>query len=303
MRFLARFAMRGPTFAAVTAAALILASLSLGFLVILSGAIIALVTLRHGAASGLRVIALAASLAFIVCFAFADQLLPLLIPHCLAWFPAWIMALVLGHQRQQAAPLLVAALFVAGYAGMMRLTVGDVTAFWLLRLEPVFQIIVADSGVKFTSEQMAFIARHVHTWTVVAMNTVLVSMLLLGRWWQSVLFNPGGFGSEFRELHLPRFATLLAALIAAAFVAVQLSGLDLEIVSDAFVILVVLFAFQGLAVIHFRARVVSLASAWLGGMYVLLMLMPQIVGPLIATAGVADSVADFRGLRRIAERE
>ena len=246
--------------------------------------------------------ALAASFAFVVCFAVAYQLLPLLIPHCIAWLPAWIMALVLGHHKQQAYPLLVAAVFVAAYAGMMRLTVGDVTTFWLLRLEPIFQIIVADSGVEFTQQQMAFIARHVHTWTVVAMNAVLVSMLLLGRWWQSVLFNPGGFGSEFRELHLPRFATLLAALIAAAFVAVQLSGLDLEIVTDAFVILVVLFAFQGLAVIHFRARVVSLASGWLGGMYVLLMLMPQIVGPLIATAGVADSVADFRGLRRIADR-
>ena len=294
--------MRGPLFAAVTAAALILASLSVGFLAIFSGAIIALVTLRHGAGSGLRVMALAASFAFVVCFAVADQPLPLLIPHCIAWLPAWIMALVLGHHKQQAYPLLVAAVFVAAYAGMMRLTVGDVTTFWLLRLEPIFQIIVADSGVEFTQQQMAFIARHVHTWTVVAMNAVLVSMLLLGRWWQSVLFNPGGFGSEFRELHLPRFATLLAALIAAAFVAVQLSGLDLEIVTDAFVILVVLFAFQGLAVIHFRARVVSLASGWLGGMYVLLMLMPQIVGPLIATAGVADSVADFRGLRRIADR-
>lgn len=294
--------MRGPVFAAVTAAALILASLPLGFFAILSGAVIALVTLRHGAGVGLRVIALATLFAFVVCFAVAEQLLPLLIPHCLVWLPAWIMALVLGYHHQQAYPLLIAAVFVAVYAGMMRLTVGDITEFWLMRLEPVFQILVADSGVEFTREQMAFIARHVHTWTVVAMNTVLVSILLLGRWWQSVLFNPGGFGSEFRELRLPRFATLLAALTAAAFVAVQLSDLDLEIVSDAFVILVALFAFQGLAVIHFRARVVSLAGGWLGGMYVLLMLMPQIVGPLIATAGVADSVADFRGLRRITDR-
>ncbi len=296
--------MRGPFFAAATAAALMLASLSVGFLLILSGAIIALVTLRHGAREGLRMIALATSLAVVVRFAVADaQALAMLMLCLLAWLPAWSLALVLGQHQQQAYPLLLAAMLVAGYAGMMRLMVGDVAAFWLARLEPVLQIFAADTGVEFAPEQMTFIARHVHTWTLVAMNTMLVSMVLLGRWWQSALFNPGGFGSEFRELRLPRFATLLAALAATAFVAVQLAGLELEIVSDAFVILVVLFAFQGLAVIHFRARVVSLASAWLGGMYVLLMLMPQIVGPLLATAGVADSVADFRGLRRIAENE
>ena len=293
--------MRGPFVAAATAAALILASLSVGLLLILSGAVIVLVTLRHGAGEGLRVIALATSFAIAVRFAVADQALPMLILCSLVWLPAWVMASVLGHQQQQAYPLLVAVAFVAGYAGIMRLMVGDMSDFWLSRLEPVIQVIAADAGVQFAPEQMVFIARHVHTWTLVAMNTMLVGMLLLGRWWQSVLFNPGGFGTEFRELRFPRFTTSVAALVAAAFVAVQLSGLELEVVSDAFVILVVLFTFQGLAVIHFRARVVSLASGWLGGMYVLLMLMPQIVGPLLATAGLADSVADFRGLRRIAD--
>ncbi len=72
--------------------------------------------------------------------------------------------------------------------------------------------------------------------------------------------------------------------------------------SDVFVIAVVLFAFQGLAVVHHRARSIKLARGWLVGLYFLLAFMPQLVGPLLATAGVADSVADFRGLSLRADK-
>ena len=77
MRFLARFAMRGPFFAAATAAALLLGSLSVGILLILSGGIIALTTLRRGAREGLRVTASAVSLAFAVRYALVHQGMPI----------------------------------------------------------------------------------------------------------------------------------------------------------------------------------------------------------------------------------
>ena len=117
------------------------------------------------------------------------------------------------------------------------------------------------------------------------------------RWWQSVLFNPEGFGAEFRQLNFPRsvFGILLA--VGLAFFVTRSAGDGGSFVSDALVILVVLFAFQGLAVIHFRARVVKIANGWLVAMYALLMLMPQVVGPLLASAGVADTLGDFRRLR------
>ena len=299
MRFLARFAMRGPFFAAATAAALQLGSLSVGILLILSGGIIALTTLRRGAREGLRVIAIAVSLAFAVRYALVHQGMPILILCMVTWLPSWIMAVVLGEQRQQAVPLLIAAVLVAGYAFAMRLVIGDVEEFWMLRLEIVLEVLVRETGRRFAPEQIAFIARNLHIWTLVAMNAMLVGMVMLGRWWQSVLFNPGGFGTEFGELRLPRLATMAAAIAGALFAADQALGFGLAIAGDVFVILVVLFTFQGLAVVHYRARLASMANGWLGGMYVLLLLLPQIVGPLLATAGVADSVANFRGLGRL----
>lgn len=288
--------MRGPFCAASAAAALILGSLSVSILSILSGAIVALSTLRHGAGSGLRIIALATSFVVVVRLALAGQVYPILVLCLVCWVPVWAMSVVLGQQKKQAYPLLVAALLMLGYTTIVRLAVGDVENLWLLRLEPVIKAISADTGIRIGPDQIAFIARNIHTWTLVAMNIMLVSMLLLARWWQAVLFNPGGFGSEFRDLKLPRFTTLLASAVAFGFLAGHLSGGEFKLIGDAFVILVVLFAFQGLAVIHFRVRVVSLAGAWLGGMYALLVLMPQVVAPVLAATGVADSIADFRRL-------
>ena len=63
MRFLARFAMRGPFFAAATAAALQLGSLSVGILLILSGGIIALTTLRRGARDAAELVSVSLGLA------------------------------------------------------------------------------------------------------------------------------------------------------------------------------------------------------------------------------------------------
>ena len=53
-----------------------------------------------------------------------------------------------------------------------------------------------------------------------------VLCLLLARYWQAALYNPGGFGVEFRALYLPR-ATALGLLVMA--LAVASSGLEFQI--------------------------------------------------------------------------
>lgn len=298
MRFIARFAMRGPLYAATTAAALLLASLSLGVLLVLSGAVVALVTLRLGAWEGLKTALLALTFAVAVRFAIAGDALPIVVVCVVAWLPAWLMAVVLAARRQQAAPLMVAAGLVVLYTVVLRLALGDPAAFWRARLEPLFEAVARDTGTSLSAEQIDFIASHLHSWTLVAFLSLFAGIILLGRWWQAVLVNPGGFGAEFQEFSLPRAATIAVALVAAGYTVGELGGRPWPVVGDVFVTGVVLFAFQGLAVVHHRARTVSLATGWLAGLYVLLALLPHIVGPLLATAGVADSLADFRGLGR-----
>jgi hypothetical protein len=243
------------------------------------------------------VLLLATAMVVVARLALDGQALPMLVLSLVVWLPAWLMAINLARTRQQALPLLMVAMLVAAYAIAVRLAVGDMAAFWSQRLQPLFDLVARDSGTQFSAEQIALVAGQVHTWSLVAMFSMLVATVLVARWWQAALFNPGGFGTEFRELCLPRVALFFAALVSAAVTLLALSGSELRLAGDAFVIVVILFAFQGLAVIHSRARLVALASGWMTGMYVLLVLTPQIVGPILAAAGVADSLADFRHLK------
>jgi len=296
VRFLARFAMRGPYHAAAAAAVTMLGALTIGLLVILSGAVVTLVTLRHGSRRGLEVIALATAFAVAVRLVTSGDALAMLVLCLVVWLPAWLMAINLGRTQRQAMPLVMIAALVGAYALAIRLAVGDVAVFWEQRLQSLFEALAAEGGPSLNPEQVAFVAAQIHVWTLVAMFSMLAATVLLGRWWQAVLYNPGGFGSEFRELELPRWGLPIALATGVAYVAERLAGMNLVVAGDAFVIVVVLFAFQGLAVIHFRARAVSLANGWLAGLYVMLMLTPQIVGPILATTGIADGFADFRRL-------
>ena len=298
MLALARFAMRGPLFAAGSAAALVLASLAFGLLLIPAGAIVALTTLRHGPREGFRIAAIAASFVVVVRLGLGHDAAPSLLLCLVAWLPGWGMASVLRVRRAQDWPLLMAGAWVMAYALSLRLAVSDVEAFWRDLLAPFFAMMAKDGGTRLSDEQLAFVAAQAHGWSLVGMEVMFAAEILLARWWQAVLYNPGGFGSEFRELCLPRALTLPTGVAALAYTFGGKQALAFALAGDACVILVVLFALQGLAVIHFVARMKSMAAGWLTTMYVMLVLVPQVAGPILATTGLADNIADFRRLRR-----
>ena len=126
----------------------------------------------------------------------------------------------------------------------------------------------------------------------------LMIVLLMARWWQSLLYNPGGFGAEFRRLRLPRLpmlavtATLLALVALAGF---QSGAWHPRYSTDLLVIVSTLYAFQGLAAIHDFVAVRRLSSGWLIGLYVILLVeaLPAVL--LLVATGLADSLMDRRG--------
>jgi hypothetical protein len=297
VRGLARLAMRGPMVAAGCAAALALGSMVFGILLIPAGAIIALTTLRFGAREGLKVAAVAASMLVVARVGMGHGFGHSLLLATTTWLPAWLLANGLRARRAQDWPLLMCAAMTVLCAAALRLAVGDVTAFWRDKLKPLFDLMAKDAGARFSAEQMEFIAGQMHSWTLIAIFVLFSGTLLLARWWQSELYNPGGFGSEFRELRFPRGMTWAAGALSLAYAFGRDGGLVLALAGDACVLLVVLFALQGLAVIHFLARVRGLAGAWLTTLYVMLVLVPQVAGPILATTGLADNIVDLRRLR------
>lgn len=113
---------------------------------------------------------------------------------------------------------------------------------------------------------------------------VILLSLILGRWWQSLLFNPGGFGEEFRQLILPPVVAIPAVLIAQFG-----GGLHPALVTWAPVIMVPLF-FAGIALAHGVVSLKKMSAQWLVLFYLLVLL----IGPYVA---LLDSLMNFR--RRI----
>ena len=296
MKALATFVMRGRSPAALVAAvAAVLFWLFPPFLIV-SGAVVALVTLRQGVAEGAGVMALAGLGAVALAGLALGTPWPMLevLPTC--WLPVWLLALVwratVSLSRTVQAAALLGLLGVAGFY----LALGDPAVWWggvlgqweqeLAALTPPGQ--PADRA---TLDQLLALlkewAPYLPGQAVGAALLFVLAGLLLGRWWQALLFNPGGFRPEFHELRLGR---PLAALTLALLGAAMLSGWPP--LTNAALVLGLLYTVQGAALVHAVAFKRQLSPAWLLLFY-LLLLVP-LLSQLVMALGVADAWTDFR---------
>jgi hypothetical protein len=118
-----------------------------------------------------------------------------------------------------------------------------------------------------------------------AMMSVLC--LLLARYWQATLYNPGGFGAEFKALYYP--ATVSSVLVVATVV---LYGLGVQYHTWAMICLIPL-TFAGLALVHIRIGLSGRGKGWLTGFYIAWLVFDP-VKLLVVFFAIADSWLNFR---------
>ena len=109
-------------------------------------------------------------------------------------------------------------------------------------------------------------------------NALMASLsLLLGRYWQAVLFKPGAFGEEFRAFRLP---SVLAALLVLIAILGALNGSEVAAWAALAGVPVTL---AGFALLHHIARRQQLGSPFLAVSYVLWIVVDGLkVGVLLA---------------------
>lgn len=114
-----------------------------------------------------------------------------------------------------------------------------------------------------------------------------IVLLMLARWMQATVFNPGGFQKEFHQLRIgQKMALGLAGLM-------LLGSYQLLIPQNWVFYLILPLLFSGIALVHAVVVNKKLSSLWLVAFYALLIVSPTVL-LLIVLLALVDSWYDFR---------
>lgn len=283
MLALARFVMASRARAGLVAAAG-------NLLPLISPATVALVALRKGWREGLLV-ALWAALPLVALFQ-AGGMTPVLVAASLLTLAVVMVAALM---LRATASWQFALLALVGSSAAFALVLGwllsaEVAAFGAGLGKLFAQLQAAGRGPGWEPDTTAVLG--LLAWVMAASG---LGSLLLGRWWQALLYNPGGLGRELRGLRLsaPAALGLMAGLVACQLGPVaylawgNLLGLPLFV--------------NGVALVHHLvAASPRVGTHWLAVFYVGLVLLFGPLGALLTGVGFLDSLMDLRA--RLARR-
>lgn len=283
MRHFADFIMRGR----VPAVVVIFASAMIPLLLWVGGGALSLVTLRRGALEGAFAGGASALALIVVIGALAGTPQPALQPILQLWLPVFLIALWLRYSVSLAQALEMAAGLAGVAVAVFHLLHPDTVGYWREVFGQARDLFPAQSVPDSTAWQDVVAALAPQMTGVWAMNMLglAIGSLLLGRWWQAMLYNPGGFRIEFHALRLERWFAwvVLACLVAAA-------ALGRGLVYDIAFTLSAVFVLQTLAVLHTFSARQRWGKLWLVLIYLFLPLVIQ----LAAAVGIIDVFLDIR---------
>lgn len=250
-----------------------------------SAAVLALVTLRRGFREGLLLLAGAMAILLPIYVGLLGTPTAILQPIALTWLPVMVLAQLLRGTVSLGRTLEWAGGIAVMAVGLFYLLQGDPALFWQDLLGQLAALMGADGPESAWTQAAAELAPRLTGLWIANMLGIAVICLLLGRWWQAVLYNPGGFREEFYTLRLSRaFATItLAAVLLGFFVGPG-------IITDVGTVLVSLFLLQALALAH---QIVARRGWHVGWLVALYVMLPLALRP-VALIGLADAFVDFR---------
>lgn len=288
---MAGFIMAGRIQAAIFVVLSTLISLIIPPLVIFSNAAIALITLRQGWQQGIIYTVLASITLLVVSTVARQGMGSGFIAGLMIWLLIVILASVLAMTKSWSKTLQLVLLLGSVGVLLFHLIHPDVEAYWKPVLEQFKSTLTQSSQLtKGQIDQNINLIAGRETGLLAATIVLFsVTSLIIARNWQALLYNPGGFGKEFREIFLGKpFAVAFIAVATIAILAKSSLLADLRWVGIA------VFMFQGLSLIHAMVKQQSQNIGMLIGLYVMMFLLfvPMIV--LLATLGIIDNFVNVR---------
>lgn len=262
------------------------------FLGCIGMATMALVTLRKGAIEGLFVLMWIAlpTLVLVV----LGHPMPFLYGILGGGLVLWLLALVLRATASWLIVIQVTALLCLLSILMVHLVVADVNSYWVEVLNNIYKPFNQTLTQQLKGSQLNFqgiisIMAQFSTGLMAVFFAISnLFNLLIARWLQSLIYNPGGLQAEIYNVRLDFSADLiLGVLIVAA-----LSGWAWA--WDFLPVLIMVFFLAGLSLVHAMVAHFKNMWAWLVLFYgLLIVLLPYMLG-LVVTAAIVDTWSNLR---------
>jgi hypothetical protein len=260
----------------------------------LGAAVVSLVTLRIGVLQGLLVLVAATVVTMLFYQLMGVPAATIAVTVLLLWMPCWLISLVLRRTVSLAIAMLAAALLGVVALVLVYVVVGDPAPWWLEHLQQIRSaldeagLFPHDVSVDVLLQDLSRLMTGV---IVASLALGAVCSLLVGRWWQAMLVNPGGLHGEFCSLRYPQSTGML---VLGLMIFTQFTqGPASDMAAQGVLVMLVPYLFAGLAVLHGLVSRHGRGKGWLIAVYALLGIIPQ-MALLLAGLGLVDTWVDFR---------
>ncbi|MEC7875173.1 MAG: DUF2232 domain-containing protein [Pseudomonadota bacterium] len=258
------------------------------FSYLISGSVVSLITLKKGMLYTLQPLVLS----WFILLALGITQERLTQEVMIIWLPILFLSGILRFSENQGV-----LIFFAGLATIIfYLIIGDLSAWW-------------NEGLSIAFEQ-ALPSEHLDAYQLVfdsmakLMNTLVMFYMLItilfARWWQSRLFNSGGFRKEFYALRVPKI--VLPIFVVTMILAFSAGDLSQDIFRDILVVLIFMYLIQGLSFVHRTIDKLKLSVSWLIVLYCLLMFVPH-TGLIISCLGIVDTFSEWHNKNQGSKKE
>jgi hypothetical protein len=260
----------------------------------LGAAVVSLVTLRIGVQQGLLVLVAATVVTMLFYRLTGVPAATIAVTISMLWVPSWLISLVLRRTVNLPFAILAAAALGVLTLVLVYAVAGDPAAWWhghLVQIRSTLETAgLFPHGVS-VDDLLLELSRLMTGVILASLALGAVCSLLLGRWWQAMLVNPGGLHSEFCSLRYPPAVgvLVLGLMVFSQFTREAASSMA----AQAVLIMLVPYLFGGLAVLHGLVARQGRGKGWLFAVYVLLGVVPQ-TALLLAGLGLVDTWVDFR---------
>ena len=304
MRAIASYILRGPIQAIMVSAISSVMSLIFPPLAHVSGASVALVTLRKGLKDGMLVLAvsgliLGLMLWLIGAISSIDSAMVkiyMLAMILVWWLPAGMTAAILRYTRSPGFTLLALGLLCGAAMTVSYLVIGDMSGWWREMLPAMLQPMYEATNFGLTKEELGQLIdgmSNVMTGFMFATIIYLTMInLFIARWLQSILFNPGGFRDEFHALKLDRRLAIILLIISAvsALTSGNLANYSLNLL----ILVMTLYSLQGLAIVYAVIAATGAHTGWLIALYIMMFFALPYAMLVLSITGFSDNWLDIR---------